>query len=91
MSSAFGILAVYLLVNYALYFPSVLIALITNAFVFGYLPIAVVVSPLLVALIAEARYGNTEGMKDYFIGSLVFGVVFTFVLSVIFLFAVAAA
>lgn len=90
MSSAFGILAVYLLVKYAFYSPSALINLIANVFVFGYLPIAVVVSPLLVALFAAARYGNTQDVKDYFIGSLACGIAFTLILAVIFLFAVLA-
>ena len=46
--------------------------------VFGYFPITLVVSPLIMAIAMEQRYRNARGIWRYFGGSAIFGLVYSF-------------
>jgi len=52
-------------------------ATIGAVLVFGYFPITLVASPLIMAIAMELRYRNTRGIWWYFGGSAIFGFVYT--------------
>jgi hypothetical protein len=58
-------------------YQSPLAAVVVPILVFGYFPITLVVSPAIVAIAAQIRYGNTKGMWWYFGGSAIFGFIFS--------------
>lgn len=48
--------------------------------VFGYFPITLAASPLMMAIVMELRYRNTKGIGWYFGGSALIGFIFSLVI-----------
>jgi hypothetical protein len=72
-----GVATLYLLQANELSFQSPLAAIVVPILVFGYFPITLVVSPVIVAIATRIRYGNTNGLWWYFGGSAIFGFIFS--------------
>ena len=78
VSILLGALAVYFAQTYMFSFPSAFIATVGTILVWGYLPIILLVSPGIMAVVAKVRH--TRGGFSYFVGSVVFGGIFTLIL-----------
>jgi len=72
-----GVAALYLLQANEYSFQSPLAAVAVPILVFGYFPITLVLSPVIMAMATSIRYGNTRGLWWYFGGSAIFGFIFS--------------
>ena len=78
VSIILGTITLYLEMQNLSVFQSPLATAIVPILVFGYFPIAFVVSPLIMAAAMELKYRNTKGIWWYFGGSAIFGFVYSF-------------
>ena len=65
-------------------FESPLAATLAFALIFGYFPLAFLVSPGLAAVFTSAKYHNTKGIRRYFGGAALFGLVFSLMIAYVF-------
>jgi hypothetical protein len=78
-----GLVALYLLQANGSSYQSPLAAVVVPILVFGYFPITLVLSPVVMSIATQIRYGNTKGMWWYFGGSAIFGFIFSVLIWVI--------
>lgn len=72
-----GLFAWYLLFNNENAWVTPYASVLGPIFVFGYFPITWVISPVIMAVMSQIKYGNTKGLVSYFIGSAFFGFIFS--------------
>jgi len=77
VSIVLGTVTLYLEMQNLSSFQSALAAAVVPDLVFGYFPITLIVSPLIMAVAMRARYGNFKGFWWYFGGSAIFGFLYS--------------
>ena len=77
VSVFFGVITLYLESQNLSSFQSPLMAAIAPILIFGYFPITMIFSPVVMAIASSAKYGNTKGLWWYFGGSALFGFLFS--------------
>jgi glucan phosphoethanolaminetransferase (alkaline phosphatase superfamily) len=76
-SIVLGTITLYLEIQNFSSFQSALAATVVPDLIFGYFPITMIVSPLIMAVIMRVRYGNFKGFWWYFGGSAILGFLFS--------------